>query len=210
MIAIVDYGAGNLRSVEKALERLGHAARITSDPGEILSASGVILPGVGAAAGIMGGLRRQGLVGPILEVIQSGTPFLGVCMGLQVLFTESDEGGGEQCLDVLPGRVRRLPMGLKVPHMGWNDVHQARPHPLWEGIPDGSHFYFVHSFYVDPEQRSVVIGDTQYGVPFTSAVARGNVMGTQFHPEKSGSLGIRIYDNFAKLVRDGLPGHSGD
>ncbi len=209
MIAIVDYGAGNLRSVEKALERLGHAAQITSDAGEILSASGLILPGVGAAAGIMGGLRRAGLVEPILETIRRGVPFLGVCMGLQVLFTESDEGGGERCLGVLPGRVRRLPEGLKVPHMGWNDVRQAKPHPLWEGIPDGSYFYFVHSFYVDPEERSVVAGETRYGLPFTSAVARNNVMGTQFHPEKSGSPGIRIYDNFAKLVRNGLPGYSG-
>lgn len=209
LIAIVDYGAGNLRSVEKALERLGHAAQITSDPQQILSASGVILPGVGAAADIMGGLRRQGLVEPILETIRRGTPFLGVCMGLQVLFTESDEGGGEGCLDVLPGRVRRLPEGLKVPHMGWNDVHQAKPHPLWKGIPESNYFYFVHSFYVDPDQPSVVIGQTEYGIPFTSAIARGNVMGTQFHPEKSGAVGIRIYDNFANLVRDGLPGNSG-
>ena len=209
MIAIVDYGAGNLRSVEKALESLGHEARITSVPEEILSASGVILPGVGAAAGIMGGLRRLGLVEPILETIRLGIPFLGVCMGLQVLFTESDEGGGERCLDVLPGRVRRLPEGLKVPHMGWNNVHQKRVHPLWEGIPDDSYFYFVHSFYVDPEQPSIMVGETRYGVPFTSAVARGNVMGTQFHPEKSGSVGIHIYDNFAKLVINGIPGNTG-
>ncbi len=208
MIAIVDYGAGNLRSVEKALERLGHRASVISDPGEILSASGVILPGVGSAAGIMGGLRRLGLVEPILEVIRRGTPFLGVCMGLQVLFTASEERD-VPCLNVLSGRVRRLPEGLKVPHMGWNDVRQLVAHPLWEGIPDRSFFYFVHSFYVDPEQRSAIIGEAEYGVPFTCAVARGNVMGTQFHPEKSGATGIRIYDNFARLVRDGLPGNSG-
>ncbi|MGE5618039.1 MAG: imidazole glycerol phosphate synthase subunit HisH [Sphingomonadaceae bacterium] len=206
MIAIVDYGAGNLRSVEKALERLGHRALVTSNPEEILASKGVILPGVGAAAGIMGGLRDLGLVEPILEVIRRGVPFLGVCMGLQVLFTASEEGD-VPCLNVLPGRVRRLPEELKVPHMGWNNVRQVGSHPLWEGIPDRSYFYFVHSFYVAPEQRSVIIGETEYGIPFTSAVAEANVMGTQFHPEKSGALGIRIYDNFAKLVRDGLPGN---
>lgn len=209
MIAIVDYGAGNLRSVQKTLERLGHPARLTSEGSDVLSASGVILPGVGAAAGIMGGLRRLGLVEPIVETIRRGTPFLGICMGLQVLFTESDEGGGEPCLDVLPGRVRRLPPGLKVPHMGWNDVRQAVPTPLWEGIPDRSYFYFVHSFYVDPEDRSAVVGETEYGIPFASVVAKGNVMGAQFHPEKSGALGLRIYDNFARLVRNGFPGNTG-
>lgn len=208
MIAIVDYGAGNLRSVEKAIERLGHGAQLTSDPEVILSASGVILPGVGAAAGIMGGLRRFGLVEPIRQVVERGTPFLGVCMGLQVLLTESDEGGGEPCLDIIQGRVRRLPDGLKVPHMGWNTVRQTMAHPLWDGIDDGSHFYFVHSFHVDPEDRSVVAGSTEYGISFVSAIARGNVMATQFHPEKSGTTGLRIYDNFARLVRDGLPRHS--
>jgi len=209
LIAIVDYGAGNLRSVEKTLERLGHQAYLTSEGTRIMDADGVILPGVGAAAGIMGGLRRHGLVEPILEAIRRGTPFLGVCMGLQVLFTESDEGSGERCLDVIPGRVRRLPDGLKVPHMGWNDVRQTTPHPLWEGIPDHSYLYFVHSYYVDPERRSTIIGETEYGIPFTSAVAAGNVMGTQFHPEKSGELGLKIYDNFARLVKDGIPGNPG-
>ena len=208
MIAIVDYGAGNLRSVEKALERLGHAAVVTGEPGPILSASGVILPGVGSAAGTMGGLRRLGLLEPVREAIRRGTPFLGVCMGLQVLFTESDEGGGERCLGLLPGRVRRLPEGVKVPHMGWNSVRQLAAHPLWDGIPDGSYFYFVHSFHVDPEDASTAIGETEYGVPFVSAVAAGNIMGTQFHPEKSGALGIRIYDNFAKLVQNGLSGNT--
>lgn len=209
MIAIVDYGAGNLRSVQKALERLGYEAQLTSEAEVVARASGVILPGVGAAAGIMGGLHRLGLVEPIREVIQRGVPFLGVCMGLQVLFSESDEGGGEKCLDILPGRVRRLPEGLKVPHMGWNSVWQRFRHPLWEGIPDESYYYFVHSYYVDPRDRSVVVGETEYGIPFTSAVAAGNLMGTQFHPEKSGALGVRIYENFARLVRDGFPGNPG-
>lgn len=202
MIAIVDYGAGNLRSVEKALERLGHEARLTSDPGLILGAEGIILPGVGAAAGIMGGLRRSGLVDPIKDAVDRGIPFLGICMGLQVLFTESDEGGGEPCLDIIPGRVRRLPAGQKVPHMGWNDVRQTAAHPLWRGIADGSYFYFVHSYYVDPVDRSVIIGETEYGLPFTSVIGTGNVMGAQFHPEKSGSRGLLIYENFARMVKE--------
>lgn len=208
MIAIVDYGAGNLRSVEKTLERLGHPARLTDNPEDLLSANGVILPGVGAARGIMGGLRKLGLVEPIREVIRRGTPFLGICMGLQVLLTFSEEGN-EPCLDVLPGSVRRLPEGLKVPHMGWNDVRQVAAHPLWDGIPDGTYFYFVHSYYVDPRDRSAVIGEADYGLPFATAIGTGNLMGTQFHPEKSGAMGLRIYDNFARLVRDGLPGNTG-
>lgn len=208
MIAIVDYGAGNLRSVEKTLERLGHAATLTCEPEVVLSADGVILPGVGSARGIMGGLRRLRLVEPIREVIQRGTPFLGICMGLQVLLTDSEEGN-EPCLDVIPGRVRRLPEGLKVPHMGWNNVRQVANHPLWKGIPDGTYFYFVHSYYVDPEDRSVVIGEAKYGLPFVTAIGTRNLMGTQFHPEKSGAMGLRIYDNFARLVRDGLSGNTG-
>lgn len=201
MIAIVDYGAGNLRSVEKTLERLGHAARLTTDPDAVLSADGVILPGVGSARGIMGGLRAGGMVEPVKEVIRRGTPFLGICMGLQVLLTVSEEGD-EPCLDVVPGTVRRLPEGMKVPHMGWNNVVQVAPHALWEGIPDDAFFYFVHSYYVDPEDRSVVIGETEYGPRFTTAIATRNVMGTQFHPEKSGATGLKIYDNFARLVRE--------
>ncbi|MGI5835104.1 MAG: imidazole glycerol phosphate synthase subunit HisH [Chloroflexota bacterium] len=209
MIAIVDYGAGNLRSVQKALERLGFESHLTSDPEVVVKARGVILPGVGSASGIMKGLRRLNLVDPIKDVIDRGIPFLGVCMGLQVLFSESEEGDGEQCLNILPGRVRRLPMGLKVPHMGWNTVRQSSQHPLWDGIASDSFFYFVHSFFVDPEDRSVVIGETEYGIPFTSAVASGKLMGTQFHPEKSGALGVRIYENFARLVRDGFPSNTG-
>ncbi len=207
MIAIVDYGAGNLRSVEKTLEKLGHAVTLTSEPEVVLSADGVILPGVGSARGIMGGLRSLKLVDPIREVIRRGTPFLGICMGLQVLLTVSDEGD-EPCLDVVPGRVRRLPDGLKVPHMGWNNVRQVVRHPLWEGIPDLTYFYFVHSYYVDPEDRSVVIGEAEYGLPFATAIGVGNLMGTQFHPEKSGAMGLRIYDNFARLVKDGIPGYT--
>lgn len=208
-LAIVDYGAGNLRSVQKALEKLGHSAKLTSDPDEVVDAPGVILPGVGAARGIMGGLRRSGLVEPIRQAVRNGKPFLGICMGLQVLMTLSDEGD-EPCLDLVPGRVRRLPEGLKVPHMGWNSVRFVAEHPIWSGIPDGTYFYFVHSYYVEPHDRGSVLGETEYGLWFPAALAAGNVIGTQFHPEKSGTTGIRIYDNFARLVRDGLPSHPRD
>jgi glutamine amidotransferase len=195
-ITIVDYGAGNLRSVARAVERVGWQAHVSSDPDAVRSARVVILPGVGAAADTMRNLRERCLLEPVREHIESGRPFLGICMGLQALLSVSEEGGEHECLGLIAGRVRRLPPGLKVPHMGWNQVRQRRPHPLFEGIPDDAYFYFVHSYYPDPEDPSVVIGETDYGVTFASVVARENLVATQFHPEKSGEAGLRLYRNF--------------
>lgn len=198
-IAIVDYQAGNLRSVYKALERSGARPKITSDAGEIESADGVVFPGQGASDSAMRELRARGLVAPITEYIEGGKPFLGLCLGLQLLLEASDEGI-EKSLGVLAGRTRRLPGGVKVPHMGWNQVEFHRPHPVLEGVPNGSYFYFVHSYYADPEDQSVLAGTTTYGVDFCSAVAWDNVVAVQFHPEKSGAVGLRLYDNFVGLV----------
>ena len=193
---IVDYGAGNLRSVARAVEQVGWRACVSSDPDAVRGARVLILPGVGAAADTMRNLRERCLLEPVREHIDSGRAFLGICMGLQALLTVSEEGGEHECLGVIAGRVRRLPSGLKVPHMGWNQVRQRRTHPLFEGIPDNAYFYFVHSYYPDPEDPSVVIGETDYGVTFASVVARDNLVATQFHPEKSGEAGIQLYRNF--------------
>jgi imidazole glycerol-phosphate synthase subunit HisH len=200
-IAIVDYGAGNLRSVTHAAEQVGLRPLVTDDAAAIRAAEGVILPGVGAAADTMLNLQNRHLVAVVKEVIARGTPFFGVCMGLQALLTRSEEGGEHACLDVIPGTVRRFPAGLTVPHMGWNQVRQVRPHPFFDGIPDGAHFYFVHSYYVDPRDRETVAGETEYGLAFPSVVIRDNVVATQFHPEKSGRHGLRLYANFGRLVR---------
>lgn len=200
MIAIIDYGAGNLRSVVNAITRLGYQPRITSQPDEVLSAKAVILPGVGAAADTMANLKRLKLANPIRQLATEGRPFLGVCIGLQILFTSTEEGGGHECLGIIPGRVRRLPSGLKIPHMGWNQVKQTIPHPIFDGIADEANFYFVHSYYAEPEDKSLVAGETEYGVRLCSAIARGNLVATQFHPEKSGGMGLKLYDNFIKLA----------
>ena len=202
-IAIVDYQAGNLRSVQKALQKFGVGARITSEASAIESADGVVFPGQGACDSSMRQLRDRDLVGPIKDFIASGKPFLGVCLGLQLLLEESDEGD-EQCLGVLAGRVRRLPEGLKIPHMGWNQVDFRMKHSVLDEVPDDSHFYFVHSYYADPDDKSVVVGTTTYGIEFCSAVAWDNVVALQFHPEKSGAVGLRIYQNFVDLVRDSI------
>ena len=200
VIAIVDYGAGNLRSVFNAITRVGYQPKITSDPGEVLNAEAVILPGVGAAADTMTNLERLGLSGAICQFITENRPFLGICIGLQVLFTGTEEGGGHQCLGVIPGRVKRLPPGLKIPHMGWNQIRQRLPHPVFDRIPDEANFYFVHSYYVEPEDKSLVAAETDYGIPLCSVLARRNLVATQFHPEKSGEVGLRFYDNFLKMA----------
>ncbi len=199
-LVIVDYGAGNLHSVSRAVVHNGVRPLVTSSARYVSEADALIVPGVGAAADTMANLIRRHLVEPIHEYIASGRPFLGVCMGQQALFEVSEEGGRHECLGILPGRVVRLPEGLKVPHMGWNQVRQVRKHPIFDGIPDNSNFYFVHSYYPSPDDPATVIGETEYGVTFPSVVARDNVVATQFHPEKSGEMGLKMYANFLRIA----------
>ncbi len=199
-IIVVDYGAGNLASVVNALERVGAPVVASRDPAALDEADGVIVPGVGAAADTMRHLSELGFVPRLRATIERGVPFLGICMGLQVLLEVSYEGGEHRCLGIVPGVVRRLPEQVTVPHMGWNEVRLRRPHPLFAGIPAGTDFYFVHSFYADPSDETWILGETDYGVRFASVLARGNVMATQFHPEKSGRWGLRLLENFVTLV----------
>ncbi len=200
MITIIDYGAGNLRSVVNALSRLGYKASVTTSPAEVLKSQAVILPGVGAAADTMANLRQQGLDEPIRQVIAEGKPFLGVCIGMQVLLSGTEEGGSHQCLGTIPGMVRKFAPGLKVPHMGWNQLKQKKAHPVFEGIADGAYFYFVHSYYVEPDDKGLVAGETEYGIPFCSVIAKDTLIATQFHPEKSGEVGLKVYDNFIRMA----------
>jgi len=200
MIAIVDYGAGNLRSVVNAVNKLGYQPTITNRQDDVLSAQAVILPGVGAAGDTMTNLDTLGLVSLLRRFIAEDRPFLGVCIGLQILFTGTEEGGWHHCLNILSGSVRKLPPGLKIPHMGWNQVKQKISHPIFNGIPDEANFYFVHSYYVEPDDRSLVAAETEYGITISSVIARGNLIATQFHPEKSGEVGLKIYDNFIKIA----------
>jgi len=201
MIVVVDYGMGNLRSVQKGFEKVGGNAIISRDPVKIERADRLVLPGVGAFPECMRNLTRLDLVEPILEFIESGRPFLGICLGLQLLFDESEEFGGHDGFGVIPGKVREFDrnMGLKIPHMGWNQVSFAKAVPIFRGIEEGSFFYFVHSFYVDPDDPTDIAAETEYGIKFTCAAARDNIFATQFHPEKSQDLGLRILKNFAGL-----------
>lgn len=198
MIAIVDYGMGNLRSVSKAFEAVGHEAVVTRDRATIKNASHVVLPGVGAFGDCMANLERFDLVEPIRSTIQSGKPFLGICLGLQLLFTESEEFGLHKGLGIIPGKVRKfvLDPALKVPHMGWNQVNIQRACPLFDDIADGSNWYFVHSYFVDPADRTVAATTTTYGIPFVSSIWKENIVACQFHPEKSQSVGLRLIKNF--------------
>lgn len=198
MIAIIDYGMGNLRSVSKAFEAVGHQAVVTRDARVIGNASHVVLPGVGAFGDCMANIEQYGLVEPIRAAIQSGKPFLGICLGLQVLFSESEEFGPHQGLDIIPGKVRRFAAGsqLKVPHIGWNQVYRQRACPLFDGIADGAEWYFVHSYYVDPGDQRVAATTTTYGIPFVSSVWKDNIVACQFHPEKSQAVGLRLIKNF--------------
>jgi glutamine amidotransferase len=200
MIAVIDYGAGNLRSVENALVKLGYQPKITREPEDVLGATAVIFPGVGAAADAMQSLREAGMDEAIQEVISVGHPLFAICVGMQVLLSSTEEGGWNECLGVISGTVKRLPSGLKVPHIGWNQVKQVDRHPIFEGIPDESNFYFVHSYYAEPEDATVVAGTTEYGVTLCSVLIKDNLVATQFHPEKSGALGLKMYDNFLKLA----------
>ena len=196
-IAIVNYQAGNLRSVQKALEKVGAEAFVTSNPDDILTAEGVVFPGQGACDSSMQNLRSRQLDTTIKEAISNGKPFLGVCLGMQLLLQNSDEGD-ESCLGILNGNVRELPSTVKRPHMGWNQVQILNNDLLFRDIPQESFFYFVHSFYADPMQNEVVSGVTDYGIEFCSALTFDNVNAVQFHPEKSGLVGLKIYDNFLK------------
>jgi imidazole glycerol-phosphate synthase subunit HisH len=201
-IVLVDYGAGNMRSVQRALEAVGQHPLVTSDPRDLEHAPGIVLPGVGSAQDAMRALARLDLIGSLQLYAASGRPFLGVCVGQQLLFDASEEGGGVECLGILPGTVRRFAggNGLKVPQIGWNTVWLKFDHPVLDGIPNGSYFYFVHSYYADPGQPEMTLGETEYGIDFASIVARDNVVATQFHPEKSADLGLRLYANFARIV----------
>lgn len=202
MIAIIDYGAGNLRSVANAVAKLGHKSIVTSNPGDVLGAAAVILPGVGAAADTMDSLAEWGMAEVIRQLICEQRPLFAVCVGMQVLFSGTEEGGWQECLGMIPGAVRRLPQGLKVPHMGWNQVKQRLVHPIFDAIPDEANFYFVHSYYADPDDMSLVAGTTDYGVSMCSVLIRGNLVATQFHPEKSGEYGLKMYANFLKMALD--------
>lgn len=200
MIAIVDYGMGNLHSVSKAVERLGRAVSVTSSREEILAADGVILPGVGAFGDAMSNLRETGLDTVVRESAASGQPLLGICLGMQLLFSESEEHGKHEGLGLLPGRVVRFQGDYKVPHMGWNELIFKQPeHPLFEGLTPG-HVYFVHSYHALPEREADLLATTDYHQPVTAIVGRGNVSGMQFHPEKSGDLGIALLRRFVEIA----------
>jgi glutamine amidotransferase len=202
MIAIIDYGMGNLRSVQKGLERVGFEATVTREVGQIQSAHGIVLPGVGAFSACMENLGKFGLIEPIREIVRGRKPFLGICLGFQLLFSESEEFGRQKGLDIFPGKVLGFHAGenLKVPHMGWNRIDKRQDSPFLDGIESGDYVYFVHSFYVAPEDNSLIATTTDYGQPFVSSIATDRLFACQFHPEKSQELGLRILTNFGRFV----------
>ena len=199
MIALIDYGAGNLRSVQNALARLNATCTIASTPEDLADARAIIFPGVGAAAPAMAGLRERALDQAVVAAISNGLPFLGICLGMQLLFEWSAEDGAA-CLGVLPGTVERLKTQEKLPHVGWNTLERVRPHLVLEGM-EGEAFYFVHSYVAVPRHPAVAAGETTYGVPFVSAIARQGLVGVQFHPERSGSAGLRLLSNFLRFAK---------
>ena len=200
MIAIIDYKAGNLTSVARALDHLGYENQITDDAETILAAERVIFPGVGAAKATMENLNNHSLDDILVQYYKSGKPMLGICIGIQILFEHSEEEDTD-CLGLLPGWVKRYPADsrLKVPQIGWNEVCQVRPHPIFEDVPNPAHFYFVNSYYPVPNVEETIIGKTAYGLEFCSAIAHNNLIATQFHLEKSGRVGLKMLDNFLKL-----------
>ena len=204
MIAIVDYGMGNIRSVEKGFIKVGADVRITSDPEVIADAQGVVLPGVGAFKDCMRNLDSLDILGSIVKEIGKGKPYLGICLGLQILFTESEEFGFCKGMGIFKGKVVRFKFDdnpqMKIPHMGWNNARLIRKPPVFEGIPDNAYFYFVHSYYVVPEEESIVASRTTYGTDFVSMVWKDNILATQFHPEKSQGLGLKVLKGFSDFV----------
>ncbi|HLN88252.1 MAG TPA: imidazole glycerol phosphate synthase subunit HisH [Candidatus Limnocylindrales bacterium] len=202
MIAIIDYGMGNLRSVQKGLERVGFDAVVSRDVSQIHAARGVVLPGVGAFSACMENLGELGLIEPIREIIRAHKPFLGICLGFQLLFSESEEFGRQKGLDLFPGKVVGFHASeeLKVPHMGWNRLTKQKDSPFLDGIANGDYVYFVHSYYVVPEDSGMVATTTHYGTPFVSSIATDRLFACQFHPEKSQELGLRILANFGRFV----------
>jgi len=202
-VVIVDYGMGNLLSVQKAFLSMGVDAEISNDPRKIVKAKGIVLPGVGAFADAMKNLKAAGADDAIRNAVLKGVPFLGICLGLQLIFSVSFEDGEHKGLNMVPGEVRRLPGGVKVPHMGWNQIKikNKRECPILKDIEDESFFYFVHSFYVNPLNEEVIVATTEYGIEFCSVISEKNIFGVQFHPEKSSLLGLRILKNFGELVK---------
>ena len=198
-LVVIDYDSGNLRSVSRALESQGVTPLVTSDAAELENADAVVLPGVGSGPAAMNALNQRNLAGPIREYITSGRPFLGVCLGLQLLMDRTEEGDAP-CLGVVTGNAKLLPPGLKVPHMGWNNVSFNGEHAIFASIPEDSYFYFVHSYYAAPDNQAGVSGTTEYGIPFCSIYAKDNLVATQFHPEKSGPAGLQIYKNFIGMA----------
>jgi len=199
VITVVDYKLNNLRSLENTLRRLGHEVRVTSNPADIQTAEKLILPGVGAFGDGMRNLREFGLAEPFIEKVKSGTPTLGICLGMHLLFTESEEFGLHRGLDLLPGRVVKLPANLRVPHMGWNQLHPKQANGLTQGVKESSFVYFVHSYYVVPKSADIILMTTDYEIEFPAIVHTKNIWATQFHPEKSQRVGERLLDNFARL-----------
>jgi glutamine amidotransferase len=199
-ISIIDYGAGNLGSVVNALKKFGYSPQITDSPSEVMNADAVFFPGDGAAGATMDSLAASGMADAIKTLVEKRRPLFAICVGLQVLLSVTEENGEHKCLDIIPGKVKKLPAGLKIPHMGWNQVKQEFRHPFFADIPDKSNFYFVHSYYADPSDRSVVAGTTDYGLQYCSVLIRDNLFATQFHPEKSGTAGLQMYSNFLKIA----------
>jgi glutamine amidotransferase len=199
-IAVIDYGAGNIGSVVNALVKLGYRPTVTGSPSVILDADAVFLPGVGAAADTMKSLSAAGIDESVRKLVSLKKPLFAICVGLQVLLGATEEGGDHECLGIIPGRVCKLPVGLKIPHMGWNQVKQVFAHPVFTGIPDNTNFYFVHSYYARPQDSSVIAGVTEYGLEFCSMIIKDNLFATQFHPEKSGEPGLKMYANFLKYA----------